>query len=173
MELFQTIRPLLIIAVLAPLCLSSSFDYKKLFKSVSDKEMQFDSNNFKIKPSIDSWDTTSQKKSFSIISMIVDHHSPSSWYIPHLHDKYTAGWNRSTLKGFLNSPFACDVRFYAIALESTLQGFEKGGTGYLAIEFENEHQKKFWHGYDKNETNKVHCYYKTNKDCGSEFLVCE
>ena len=43
--------------------------------------------------------------------------------------------------------------------------------GWLGLSFKNDNKKQFWHGYDKNETNKLHCYYVTNKDTGSEFLV--
>ena len=43
--------------------------------------------------------------------------------------------------------------------------------GWLGLSFKNDNKKQFWHGYDKNETNKLHCYYMTNKDTGSEFLV--
>jgi hypothetical protein len=31
--------------------------------------------------------------------------------------------------------------------------------------------KGLYHGFDKIEKNKVHCYYMTNKDYGSEFLT--
>eukprot|EP01034_Spumella_vulgaris_P034029 gene34029-41965_t len=102
--------------------------------------------------------------------MVVDHHSDGSWYLQALHEKNSIGWNRTTSYQFSNRPFACNIRFLAVGLESTLKGYETGGTGYLTIGFENSAKKKFWHGFDKNETNRLHCYYTTNKDTGSEFL---
>lgn len=39
----------------------------------------------------------------------------------------------------------------------------------MTVSFE-EDKKKYWHGFDANETSKLHCYYQTNKDTGSEFL---
>lgn len=32
---------------------------------------------------------------FSLTSMAVQHRSSGSWYLPHLHDKFSAGWNRT------------------------------------------------------------------------------
>ena len=32
---------------------------------------------------------------FSLTSMAVQHRSSGSWYLPHFHDKYSAGWNRT------------------------------------------------------------------------------
>lgn len=127
--------------------------------------------NYKIKPSIKSWDSVDTPKRFSITSMVVDHHSDGSWYLDSLHEKHSIGWNRTTRNQFLTRPFACNIRFVGVGLEATtLKGFETGGTGYMTIGFENG-KKKFWHGFDKNETNRLHCYYTTNKDTGSEFLV--
>lgn len=69
-------------------------------------------------------------------------------------------------------PYACSVRFFGVGLESNLAGYQTGGTGYLTLTFERPEEKRkvYWHGFDGNETNKVHCYYSTNKDTGSEFL---
>lgn len=52
-----------------------------------------------------------------------------------------------------------------------MDGFQTGGTGYLTVGYANANKRELWHGFDKNETNKIHCYYKTTKDTGSEFLV--
>lgn len=43
--------------------------------------------------------------------------------------------------------------------------------GYLTIDFTNARKKRFYHGFDKNESNRLYCYYNTNKDTGSEFIV--
>ena len=43
--------------------------------------------------------------------------------------------------------------------------------GYLTVDFTNSRKKRFYHGFDKNESNKLYCYYNTNKDTGSEFIV--
>ena len=43
--------------------------------------------------------------------------------------------------------------------------------GYLTLDFSNSRKKRFYHGFDKNESNRLYCYYHTNKDTGSEFLV--
>lgn len=128
-------------------------------------------SNYKIKPTVKTWDSIETPGHFSIISMAVDHHSDGSWYLDSLHEKHSIGWNRTTRNQFLTRPFACNIRFVAIGLESTLKGFETGGTGYMTIGFQNSLRKNFWHGFDKNETNRLHCYYTTNKDTGSEFLV--
>jgi hypothetical protein len=98
--------------------------------------------------------------------------------MPALHEKHSVGWNRSTERGFLGRPSACALRFLGVALESTLAastggggGFVGGGSGYLTADFSNSKGKKFYHGFDKNESNKLYCYYSTNKDTGSHFLV--
>jgi hypothetical protein len=129
-------------------------------------------NTFRIKPTVKTWNSIDTSKHISLISMVVDHHSDASWYLQALHEKYSIGWNRTNSYQFLARPFACNIRFLAVAFESTLTGYETGGTGYLTIGFENLAKKKFWHGFDKNETNRLHCYYTTNKDTGSEFVVC-
>jgi hypothetical protein len=69
---------------------------------------------FKIKPSIADWNTIDSKSpvnAISILSMKVDHHSDTSWYLAHLHGKHSLGWNRTTEQGFLNRPYACSLRF--------------------------------------------------------------
>jgi hypothetical protein len=132
--------------------------------------------NVSIAPSITSWNTVTMPGRFAITSMTVEHHSDGSWFLPSFHERDTAGWNRTILKGKLQRPFACNVRFYALGLESTLKGYIGGGTGYLTIEVKNEVRmegkkgKMGWYGFDKNESSKLHCYYMTNKDYGSEFI---
>lgn len=144
-------------------------DYKFTVPEID--ESQVITNAFKIKPSIKSWDTIDTPKKFSITSMVVDHHSDGSWYLQSYHEKHSIGWNRTTRNQFLNRPYACNIRFVGVGLESTLKNFQTTGTGYLLIGFTNDEKKKFWHGFDKNETNRLHCYYTTNKDTGSEFIV--
>ena len=122
-------------------------------------------------PSLRAWNTVDREKHFTVTSMIVDHHSDASWYIPSLHDRFSAGWNRSVSRPFHQRPWACNIRFFGIALESTLEqggGFVRGGTGYLVLKYP---QTGLTMGLTPNETNKVHCYYMTNKDYGSEFLT--
>jgi hypothetical protein len=127
---------------------------------------------FKITPSLKSWNIVDTSQRFNIISMSVDHSSQSSWFMPSLHEKYSAGWNRSVHSSqFSNMPIACNIRFFGVGLESTLEGFQTGGTGYLTLGYTNANKRELWHGFDKNESNKLHCYYKTNKDTGSEFIV--
>lgn len=103
--------------------------------------------------------------------MQVDHHNEGMWYMPSLHAKGSIGYNRTIEKGFNNKPYGCSIRFTGVALESTLKGFQTGGTGYITLAFKNEEKKQVWRGFDKNDTNKLHCYYSTNKDTGSEFIV--
>ena len=125
----------------------------------------------KLGPSLISLTPIEMKKSFTLTSMDVKHRSDSRWYVPHCHDRYSAGWNRTFVHGFMNRPMVCNIRFYAIALESTLAGYLQGGTGYLTLEFKKEQQSKsLYYGFDKNETGKTHCYYMTNKGFGSEFI---
>lgn len=73
-------------------------------------------------------------------------------------------------KGTFGRPFACNIRIFATALESTLEHHMRGGTGYITADFKNHNDKMMYHGFDKNETGKLHCYYMTNKGFGSEFL---
>ena len=131
------------------------------------------SSFFKIPPSISTWHTLDSGGTYglSILSMRVDHHSDSSWYIPALHAKHSYGWNRTRELGFSNRPYACSLKFMGVGFESTLEGFQRGGTGYITVGFKDPDGKKFWHGFEKNETNRVLCYYLTNKDTGSEFIV--
>eukprot|EP01032_Pedospumella_encystans_P020877 gene20877-23708_t len=125
---------------------------------------------FKTPSSLKSWNSVDTPKRFAITSMVVEHSKHAAWYVPALHQKYSSGWNRTTAASTAHSPLACNIRFFGVGLESTLEGFQTGGTAYLTIGFSNAGKREFWHGFDKNETNKVHCYYKTNKDTGSEFI---
>lgn len=126
---------------------------------------------FRGTPSVKSWNTVDIPRRFAITSMVVDHSSNGNWFMPSLHQKYSSGWNRTHQTQYSNSPIACNVRFFGTGLEATLNGFQLGGTGYLTVGYANNAKREFWHGFDKNETNKIHCYYKTNKDTGSEFIV--
>ena len=125
--------------------------------------------------SVTTWNTIDAPKRIAITSIVVDHHSDGSWHVPSLHEKYSVGWNRTVQLPNIHRPFACNVRLYGMALESTLKGFEKGGTGYLSLEFETKHHgfkpRTYWYGFDKNETKRQHCYYLTSKGYGSEFIV--
>ena len=113
---------------------------------------------------------------FTVMSMAMNHHSDSSWSIPSLHDKYSAGWNRTVAGEKMLRPHACSLRFYAMGLEKTMENFMKGGTGYLGIEVTQKslsgkgRGKTNWYGFDKSDKYKLHCYYMTNKGYGSEFV---
>jgi len=135
--------------------------------------------NATIAPSVTSWNTIDTPKRIAVTSMSVDHHSDGSWHVPSMHERNSAGWNRTFNKASLLRPYACNIRFYALALESTLQGFMGGGTGYLGVEVKHTSlnvgsrqtkREMSWYGYDKNETQRLHCYYMTSKGYGSEFI---
>ena len=46
-------------------------------------------------PSVLNFDNVTTPGKFSIISMVVEHHSDTRWMIPSYHHKYSAGWNRT------------------------------------------------------------------------------
>eukprot|EP00605_Chrysophyceae_sp_TOSAG23-4_P000234 GSChrysophyteH1.ASY1.ANO1.271.1 assembled CDS len=102
--------------------------------------------------------------------MHMQHHSDTSWHVPSLHDMYSPGWNRTFAAMKMLRPHACTLKFYAMGLESTLEKFMNGGTGYLAIEVKGQGRRTGWYGYDEHERLKLHCYYWTNKGYGSEFV---
>jgi hypothetical protein len=106
---------------------------------------------------------------FSVISMHLQHHADTSWHVPSLHDKYSWGWNRTFVNEKMLRPHACTLKFYAMGLESTVEDFMAGGTGYLGIEVKGK-GKPQWYGFDKSDKWKLHCYYMTNKGYGSEFV---
>lgn len=122
-------------------------------------------------PSIVTWEPMETVRRISLVSMRVDNHLETNWFMSALHQQYSAGWNRTQQLGFGRRPYACTVRFIGVALEKTLEGFQKGGTGYITLQFKDSKGKQYWHGFDKNESNRISCYYSTNKDTGSEFLV--
>ena len=140
----------------------SSAYLANIAKHVSDEQ-----KNDRIFPTILQFDKVDKPGRISLLSMVLDHHSEGSWYVPAQHGKFSAGWNRTVNRGFLDKPHACEFRFIGIGLEKTLEGYVRGGTGYLTMQV----GKKFYHGYEKNETLRVHCYYMTNKDYGSEFMT--
>jgi hypothetical protein len=131
------------------------------------------SHFFKLPPSISEWKTIDPSSNIvTILSMSVDHHNDASWFIPSLHTKHSIGWNRTReLYGFSTRPYACSLRFYGMALESVLEGYQEGGSGYLTVGYMDTQKRDYWYGFDKNETQKIYCYYMTNKDTGSEFIV--
>ncbi len=125
--------------------------------------------------SVHGFDTIDKDKHFSVVTMSLDHHADGSWVVPSLHHRGSAGWNRTIIKGNLQRPYACTLQFFGLGLESTLEGFMKGGTGYLQLEVkqfnkEGKEGRSFWYGFDGNEQQKLHCYYMTSKGYGSEFL---
>ncbi|KAJ1414275.1 hypothetical protein B484DRAFT_166414, partial [Ochromonadaceae sp. CCMP2298] len=127
---------------------------------------------FKVRPSVRAWDVLSPPaKRFSVLSVVVDHHTQTKWYIPSLHKKHSVGWNRTRDLQFNGAPFACDLRFVGVGLQDALRGFEDGGTGYLTLAYKPLKGKDVWMGFDKNETNRLHCYYHTSFDTGSDFKV--
>jgi hypothetical protein len=147
-------------------------------RSPSPKRNENVSSFFKVAPSISQWNTIgTDQYGISILSMRVDHHAESPWYIPSLHNKYSIGWNRSQELGFHNRPYACGLKFIGIARESVLNGFLQGGTGFLKINFKDSAGRTRNYGgdsptSDKNDSSRgVNCYFMTNKDTGSEFKV--
>ncbi|KAJ1428425.1 hypothetical protein B484DRAFT_67501 [Ochromonadaceae sp. CCMP2298] len=141
------------------------------YHQIRSNENQPLNSYFKVPPSVRQWDTLETPGAFTILSMAVDTHDRSPWYIQALHRRYSAGWNRTHEAAFSNRPHACVVRFLGVGREETvLEGFQTGGTGYMELSFKNERGKEQYLGFDKNETNRVHCYYRTQKDQGSEFL---
>ena len=158
--------------------LDSSGKHGKHGKQFRESDELFSSNalvkmkeNDTIPASLLDWDYIESSKRFSILSMALEHHvDGTNWYIPSLHEKYSAGWNRTVQSGYLRRPHACGIRLYGMALEKTLKGFIEGGTGYITLQFKAENGKFYSYGFDKSETNKLHCYYMTNKNYGSEFI---
>jgi hypothetical protein len=124
-------------------------------------------------PTILKWDTITASKSFSILTIALDHNSDGPWFIPSQHDKDSIGWNRTVYKQIFLRPNACNVRFFGIGLETELANFVWGGSGYIALQFTNEDHRTFWHGFNSNETWKTYCYYTTTKNYGSEFMVSQ
>ena len=47
------------------------------------------------KPSLSKIVSINTAGRFSLTSMAVQHGSSGSWYMPHLHEKHSAGWNRT------------------------------------------------------------------------------
>lgn len=138
-------------------------------KFISSRLNQLKENDT-IPGSVIGWDSVDTFRRFSLLSMDVVHNTGDTWYIPSLHERYSVGWNRTMQSYFLNQPHACGIQFYGLGLESTFKGYTSGGTGYITIHFKNEKTKYFWYGFDKNETNKLHCYYLTSKGYASEFF---
>ena len=52
-------------------------------------------DDHKIIPSVSSVVPIDTKGQFSVTSMSVQHRSDTRWYVPHFHDKNSAGWNRT------------------------------------------------------------------------------
>ena len=127
-------------------------------------------NNDTFPPSIRHWQTVSESNAISLLSLSLRRGTEGSWYIPHRFQKYSSGWNRTVDRAQLDQPYACNVQLYGLAYESNLHGFIKGGTGYLQLQFHIENGKLIKIGFDTNETKKIHCYYMTSKDFGSEFI---
>ncbi len=127
---------------------------------------------FRVPPSVYKWGNIDGAKKFSILSMQIDHNTEAKWFMKHLHSRDSIGWNRTQLqRQFGAKPHACSIRFIGVGLEKTLNGYQYGGTGYMTIGFKDNYSRQYWHGFDKNETNRLHCYYSTTKETGSEFKV--
>eukprot|EP01041_Mallomonas_annulata_P010662 gene10662-22255_t len=120
-------------------------------------------------PSITNWDLLQSPDRFTLTSFYLDHNVDTKWYIPSFHRKYSAGWNRSVSKGFLLRPYSCTVRLFGVGLQSTLTGFENGGTGFLYASYKNGDRTEYI-GVSANESSKVHCYYMTSAHYGSDFI---
>jgi hypothetical protein len=128
-------------------------------------------SSHKITTSISGLNMIDEPGKFALTTMTVHNRHDSRWYVPHFHNKYSSGWNRSFAHPFTNHPVACNIRFFALALESTLKDHKYGGTGYMTIYFTpGKGKKTLYHGFSKNESERLHCYYMTSKGYGSEFL---
>jgi len=124
-----------------------------------------------IEPSLRSLTSIDAPGGFALTSVTVQHRGDARWYVPHYHAKDSAGWNRTVVNSHLDRPVVCNIRFFAVGLEKTLQGFTGGGTAYLTLYYTTAESKKtHYHGFNRNETGKLHCYYMTSKGYGSEFL---
>lgn len=123
-----------------------------------------DQRNDTITPSLLQLDVIEKDSTFTLTSMVIDHGRGGSWFVPSLHEKYSAGWNRTVNRQYISHPHSCNIRFFGIALEKTLEGYVRGGTGYLTMDTMTKNK-------NQNEDEKIHCYYMTNKDYGSEFLT--
>lgn len=126
-------------------------------------------------PSVTKWKPLSElsenKNMLTILSMYVHKHHEGTWYIPSRYRKYSAGWNRSVTKSFsLNQPGACNIQLFGLVLESEFEDYLAGGTGYLRFQKKGDNVKIG--NYGSNSTLNFNCYYMSNKDFGSEFLVC-
>jgi hypothetical protein len=120
-----------------------------------------------VPPTVLSRDTINDEGKFSILSMNVDFTTPERWYIPSMHDRYSAGYNRSSASAF-SKPYACTVRFLGIALHSKMFGFLPGGTAALRLSFHRRRGKRtFWEGY--HASREIHCYFRTSIHHGSDF----
>lgn len=126
--------------------------------------------NLSFLPSVGKWNMIEEKRKIAITSVVVDHNRDGPWYVPSLHNKHSIGWNRTLATGYMQRPYACTIRMFGIGLESTLNGFQYGGSGYLTLSFMGQGKKRYWHGFEKNETSRLHCYYMTNKHLGNEFI---
>lgn len=129
----------------------------------------------KMPPSVSQWYTfrSGVRGYISVLSMRVDHHSDSPWYVPSLHAKHSHGWNRTRELGFSNRPYACSLRIMGAGFEGLFNEYKEGGVGFLRVSYNDSHGRPHRSGFEGNETKSVRCYYMTNKDTGSEFPVCE
>ena len=122
-----------------------------------------------LEPSLKSLSSIDDVGKFALTSVTVQHRGDSRWYLPHYHARGSSGWNRTFVNGHSNRPTVCNIRFFAVAMEKSMNGFVHGGTAYLTVRY-NIGRKTHYHGFEKNETSKLHCYYSTSKGSGSDFL---
>jgi hypothetical protein len=152
--------------------MSSALSFISLFNLLKSDRVFIDlKNNDSFPSSVNAWQTINEPNSLTILSTYVYKSSSGKWFIPARYQKYSAGWNRTVAKGYLDQPIACDIEIYGLALESTLSGYVDGGTGYLQFHYQLENGKKIYVGMETNETKKIHCYYMTSRNFGSEFIV--
>lgn len=73
------------------------------YASLVDNEGNTFESYFHAPPSVADWEIIDKPGHFSVISMSVDHHSDSSWFISSLHSKNSIGYNRTVhQRGFLD-----------------------------------------------------------------------
>ncbi len=148
----------------------------------SVKSQNFDQKEDKVVPSILEnhpldIDGGKEGNTLTLLSIVVDPEVfDTKWYIPSYHERYSAGWNRTTNLPFLNRPGGCHIRMYGIAVESKFQAFAQGGTGKLQFNYRTNRGKKGYRdvyvGYDHDPIPRKHiwCYYSTNQRTGSDFI---
>eukprot|EP00981_Chlorochromonas_danica_P013525 scaffold6421_cov251-Ochromonas_danica.AAC.19 len=65
------------------------------FENMKDQNGQSLLSYFHQPPSVITWEPIEKDKHFTILSMSLDHHTDSAWYLPAYHSKGSIGYNRT------------------------------------------------------------------------------